>query len=241
MKWAIRIFQVVLVLVIVVSGVMMYRTYADNKQAEENYKKLQAQYTTKDENNRVRPQFEALEKVNKDINGWIHIDGTAVNYPILKSADNKDYLARDFEKQKSKKGSIFMDYRNDDKNLSKNTVIYGHHVGDGTMFDTLEKYLEQDFYDKHKQIEFDTRYGKYKLEVLSAYRTTARNDYIQTTFKSNAEYDAFLEKTVKSSEIKTDTQVRASDHIVTLSTCEDPFSQTEERIAVVAKLVPVNE
>ena len=78
-----------------------------------------------------------------------------------------------------------------------NTVIYGHHVGDNTMFDVVEKYLDQSFYNQHKTIQYDTQYGKYQLEVISAYETTTKDNYIQTDFKDKATYEQFLEQTLK--------------------------------------------
>lgn len=130
-----------------------------------------------------------------------------------------------------------MDYRNDVQHPSLNTVIYGHHVGDGSMFDTVEKYLDQSFYDQHPTLQYDTKYGKYQLEVLSAYQTTTDDNYIQTDFESEAAYDEFLKQTMKKSQINTNTTVDKNDKIVTLSTCEDAYRSTSGRIVVVAKLV----
>ena len=153
--------------------------------------------------------------------------------------DYENYLKKDFENQYSRKGSIFMDYRNSPKHEKMNTVIYGHHVGDDTMFDTVEKYLDQSFYDQHKTMQYDTKYGKYQLEVISAYETTTEDDYIQTDFSSSKQYEKFLEETLKKSEISTTTEINKNDKIVTLSTCEDAYSLSSGRIVVVAKLVEI--
>lgn len=86
-------------------------------------------------------------KINKDIVGWIKLSGTSLNYPVLQGKTNHDYLNLDFEREHRRKGSIFMDFRNELKNLNHNTILYGHHVGDNTMFDVLEDYLKQSFYE----------------------------------------------------------------------------------------------
>ncbi|WP_423830526.1 class B sortase [Staphylococcus auricularis] len=242
LKTLIRICQVLLIVVIVWSGYKMFSTYQQDKKAEARYTELQRKYTTIQTGTKeVRPQFEQLEQHNEDIIGWINLPGTPLNYPILQGEDNKEYLHEDFEHEESRKGSVFMDYRNDVANPSYNTVIYGHHVGDGSMFDTVEKYLDQSFYDQHPTLQYDTKYGKYQLEVLSAYQTTTEDYYIQTDFDNEAAYDQFLKQTMKKSQINTNTTVDKSDKIVTLSTCEDAFRPTSGRIVVVAKLVEAHE
>ncbi|MBF0749572.1 sortase B [Mammaliicoccus lentus] len=239
MKIIIRLIQIALIGVIVWSGYTIYNNKVEDKKTEERYVSLQQKYTQVSSNKTVRPQFKQLDAVNPDIIGWIHLDATTLNYPILQSKDNEDYLKKDFENQYSRKGSIFMDYRNSPKHEKMNTVIYGHHVGDDTMFDTVEKYLDQSFYDQHKTMQYDTKYGKYQLEVISAYETTTEDDYIQTDFSSSKQYEKFLEETLKKSEISTTTEINKNDKIVTLSTCEDAYSLSSGRIVVVAKLVEI--
>lgn len=215
----------------------MIRTYYEDKTSEARYTKIQKQYKNLTTDNSLRPQFEALENINQDIVGWIQLKGTSLNYPILQGKTNHDYLRKDFEREHSRKGSIFMDYRNHLETPDRNTIIYGHHMGDNTMFDVLEKYLNQSFYDQHPSIQYDTKYGKYQLDVVSAYLTTTKNNYIQTQFKSQQDYTQFLNKTMQSSKIKTATQLNSNDKIVTLSTCEDAYNETAGRIVVVCKLV----
>lgn len=239
MKIIIRLIQIALIGVIVWSGYTIYHNKVEDKKTEERYVSLQQKYTQVSSNKTVRPQFKQLDAVNPDIIGWIHLDATTLNYPILQSKDNEDYLKKDFENQYNRKGSIFMDYRNSPKHEKMNTVIYGHHVGDDTMFDTVEKYLDQSFYDQHKTMQYDTKYGKYQLEVISAYETTTEDDYIQTDFSSSKQYEKFLEETLKKSEISTTTEINKNDKIVILSTCEDAYSLSSGRIVVVAKLVEI--
>lgn len=237
MKKIITAVQIILVITIIWSGYTMYSNNKQNKETEKRYEALQQQYTTTTDDHKIRPQFEKLKTINKDIIGWINLEGTTLNYPILQSKDNKDYLQQDFEKQYTRKGSIFMDYRNDPMHTKKNTIIYGHNVGDGTMFDTIEQYLDQTYYDQHKTIQYDTKHGKYNLEIISAYETTTDDNYIQTDFKTDKQYEKFLENTMKKSQIATTTTINKNDKIITLSTCEDPYSQSKGRKVVVAKLV----
>lgn len=233
MNKLIRVIQFGLVLVIIAAIYLIFQHRLDNEAEEKQYEVLQTDYKKKG----VRPQFEALAEVNSDIHGWIRLEGTSLNYPVLQSRDNEDYLEYNFKKQKTKKGSIFVDYRNNLQDLSQNTVLYGHSVGDQTMFDDLHQYLDQTFYDAHQTIEFDTKYHQYALKVFSAYSTDAHDNYIQTNFNNVHEYEQFLKETKNKSKIKTDISVHPQDKIMTLSTCEDAFSRSDKRVVVVGKLI----
>lgn len=238
----VRIIQIVLIAVILVFSYQLFKTYFEDKASAKRYENLQQQFKSESMSNKneVRPQFSKLESINKDIVGWIQLNGTSLNYPILQGKTNHDYLRKDFDQEKTRKGSIFMDYRNSIKTPNANTIIYGHHMGDNTMFDVLEKYLKQSYFDQHKDIQYDTKYGKYQLEVFSAYRTTTKDNYIQTDFKTPFEFQQFINNTKNKSEIQSKVQINAQDKLVTLSTCEDAYNQTSGRIVVVAKLVKIN-
>ena len=238
----VRIIQIVLIAVILVFSYQLFKTYFEDKASAKRYENLQQQFKSESMSNKneVRPQFSKLESFIKAIVGWIQLNGTSLNYPVLQGKTNHDYLRKDFDHEKTRKGSIFMDYRNSIKTPNANTIIYGHHMGDNTMFDVLEKYLKQSYFDQHKDIQYDTKYGKYQLEVFSAYRTTTKDNYIQTDFKTPSEFQQFINNTKNKSEIQSKVQINAQDKVVTLSTCEDAYNQTSGRIVVVAKLVKIN-
>ncbi|HDE6422162.1 TPA: class B sortase [Staphylococcus aureus] len=264
MKRFLTIVQILLVVIIIIFGYKIVQTYIEDKQERANYEKLQQKFQMlmSKHQEHVRPQFESLEKINKDIVGWIKLSGTSLNYPVLQGKTNHDYLNLDFEREHRRKGSIFMDFRNELKNLNHNTILYGHHVGDNTilyghhvgdntilyghhvgdntMFDVLEDYLKQSFYEKHKIIEFDNKYGKYQLQVFSAYKTTTKDNYIRTDFENDQDYQQFLDETKRKSVINSDVNVTVKDRIMTLSTCEDAYSETTKRIVVVAKIIKVS-
>lgn len=233
MKKVLRVIQFGLILVIIAAIYLFFQHRLDNEAEEKQYEVLQTDFKKKG----VRPQFEALAEINSDIHGWIRLEGTSLNYPVLQSRNNQDYLEHNFKKQRTKKGSIFVDYRNNLQDLSQNTVLYGHSVGDQTMFDELHQYLNQTFYDDHQMIEFDTKYHQYALKVFSAYSTDAHDNYIQTSFNNEHEYEQFLKTTKKKSKIKTNISVNSQDKIMTLSTCEDAFSRSGKRVVVVGKLI----
>ncbi|CAM4126989.1 SrtB family sortase [Staphylococcus schweitzeri] len=242
MKRFLSIVQIILVIIIIIFGYKIVQTYIEDKQERANYEKIQQKFQTLATKHQasIRPQFEELEKINKDIVGWIKLPGTSLNYPVLQGKTNHDYLNLDFEREHRRKGSIFMDFRNTLQTLNYNTILYGHHVGDNTMFDVLEDYLKQPFFEKHKTIEFDNKYGKYQLQVFSAYKTTTKDNYIRTTFDNEQDYQRFLDETKRKSVIKSDVNISVKDKIMTLSTCEDAYSETAKRIVVVAKIIKIS-
>lgn len=185
----------------------------------------------------IRPQFNQLRQINPDILGWISIDDTKINYPILQSADNEFYLDRNYKKEDSIAGSIFMDYRNDITLTNPNTIIYGHRVKDNSMFDSLTNYLDEHFFNNHQLIYYDTMYESYQAEVFAVYQTTTDFDYIQTDFSDGQEYDALLKEIQERSIYDTNVDLTMNDQIITLSTCDYTLDPDEGRLVVHAKLV----
>lgn len=120
----------------------------------------------------VRKQFKALQQINQEIVGWITMDDTQINYPIVQAKDNDYYLFRNYKGEDMRAGSIFMDYRNDVKSQNRNTILYGHRMKDGSMFGSLKKMLDEEFFMSHRKLYYDTLFEGYDLEVFSVYTTT---------------------------------------------------------------------
>jgi len=128
---------------------------------------VEEQTSNKTAEKQIRPGFEELLAENNDVVGWITIDDTKIDYPIVQGKDNETYLNRNFFHEETRAGSIFMDYRNDVKSdENKNMIIYGHRMKDGTMFQQLTKYLDQTFVEEHPTFTIDTLYGQYEATVL---------------------------------------------------------------------------
>src|SRR5690625_3407980 len=121
------------------------------------------------ESNGIRSGFDELLKQNEDVVGWITIADTQVDYPILHSSDNIEYLTENYYGDESRAGSIFMDFRNDITSSDLNTIIYGHRMKDGSMFQQLKKFLEQDFFVEHRTFNNDTLYYCYVVVINVEY------------------------------------------------------------------------
>src|SRR5699024_10762423 len=141
-------------------------------------------------------------------------------------------LTENYYGDESRAGSIFMDYRNDITSENLNTVVYGHRMKDGSMFQHLTKFLDEDFFKSHLTFEYDTLYDSYEAEIFSVYNTLTDFNYIQTDFSSKEEYGELLDKMQEKSRFKTDVEVSADDQIITLSTCDYELDQNEGRLVI---------
>ncbi|MFC5530224.1 class B sortase [Cohnella yongneupensis] len=183
----------------------------------------------------IQERFKPLLETNDDVVGWLKIEDTSIDYPVVQADDNAFYLKKDFHKTNNVTGSIFMDYRNRIDEAQKHWIIYGHYMKDEIMFKGLLKYKDEAYYREHPLITFDTLYGDRKWLIFSAYYTTVDDDYIRTDFKRNEQFASFAAQLKANSLYDTHISVDADDTILTLSTC----SKTEEggRFTVHAKLI----
>jgi len=187
----------------------------------------------------VRSGFDQLLEENEDAVGWLTIDGTQIDYPVVQADDNEQYLTCNFYLEETRAGSIFLDYRNDIDALDeeKNIIVYGHRMKDGSMFQHLTKFLDEDFFHEHKTFTFDTLYESYEAEVFAVYHTLTAFDYIQTDFATDEAYEELLTDIKEMSKFTSDVDVTTDDQIITLSTCDYELDQDEGRLVLQAKLV----
>lgn len=198
---------------------------------------------TKKKSNYVSPYYvnyshalDELVRINSDTVGWLTVNNTKINYPVVQNKDsNSYYLNRDFKKNKNSMGWIFMDYRNNPTNLDKNTIIYGHNIKTGIMFGTLKYTLSASWYknDKNHYITFNTATGEKQWKIFSLYKVNVTNDYLETNFNSDEEYQNFLNMISSRSVYNFKTPVSINDNILTLSSCVS----SSQRVVIHAVLV----
>ena len=163
--------------------------------------------------------FESLQAINPDVVGWIYIPGTDINYPVVRGDDNDEYIYRLFDGTYNKAGSIFMDYRNNSAFFDKNTVLYGHHMRNGTMFAQLTEYADQAFYEAHPYGMLVTPNGNYLVEFFSGYVTNLEATAWKMRFSSDSDYSVWLDGIARKSYFTTDVIPLQSEQVLTLSTC----------------------
>lgn len=183
------------------------------------------------------------KSINPDITSWIYMYGMGINYPVAEE-NGKDsyYLRRSFDGTQSTSGTIFLSPSCGINPISRNLILHGHNMRDGTMFATLANYLKgtRSFYDSHKYIFFDTLYGTYRYEIYSVYQCVPEDIYLQVAFGSNASFLNWCNETNNRGLFKNEnTTFSANDRILTLSTCD---ATNKYRIIVHAKMVyPIPE
>ena len=173
----------------------------------------------------VKVDFSAVSKLGDEIEGWLYLPGTPINYPVCYTVDNGYYLHRLPNGNYSYPGSLFFDYMsNPDLSDSKNSIIYGHNMRDGSMFGSLMNYKNQDFYLSHPYLYYITEEKTYRLDVFSAYTTEKYSDAYLTKLDTEKKFDSFLKLAYLKTKLETVVQKEEVEKVVTLSTCDYSFS-----------------
>lgn len=179
--------------------------------------------------------WEHLNNTYPDSKGWLYMEGTSINYPVVQGKDNQYYVNNTVNGTKNGAGSIFMDFRNTGDFSDQNTVIYGHNMKNGAMFHDLRNFVKDDYVKKHPYIDIMTKDGNIRYEIFSAYVTEAGGESYQLSFENTESYQLYLKNCEKLSAIKSAVTVTTDDSIITLSTCTN--SAKEKRFVVHAKRI----
>lgn len=180
--------------------------------------------------------FSTLQEINKDTVGWLTVNNTRIDYPVVQAKDNDYYLRRDYYQNKNRHGWIFMDYRNNPDELNENTIIYGHNLANQTMFGTLRYALNSYWYKKsaNQIITFNTPNENMKFQIFSIYTIPTTNDYLDITFPTTDAYQAYIDLVKGRSIYDFNIEVTTDDKILTLSTCANG---NDKRLVIHAKLI----
>lgn len=180
--------------------------------------------------------YDKLLEMNSDFRGWVQISNTNVNYPIVQAEDNEFYLTRNFKKEKNSGGAIFLSYDNDKPFEERNTIVHGHNMKDGSMFASLMKFKEEDFFNENKKIFIVLRDKVLEYEIFSAYVEQASHNPYQIGFASDEDYVAYLNGLRTRSLFHRDQpDFTKDDKIITLSTCS--YEIDDGRMLLHARLI----
>ena len=222
----------------------MYMSYANltdeegNPAVEEYDEEPQPEKKPTKSKYELDKSFDLLLSKNKDTVGWITVNNTMVNYPVVQAKDNDYYLKHDFYKKATSLGWVFMDYRNNSKDLDTNTILYGHKMKSGMMFGTLSNALKKTWYTNRENqiITFDTPNKRMKWQIVSIYRTDYTSDYLEVNFENEEKFTEWISKMIGRSVYNFKVNVKYGDKILTLSTCYGP-SSANQRMAIHAVLI----
>lgn len=181
--------------------------------------------------------FPSLKKINPNAVAWLATEGTALDYPVVQGKDNDYYLGHLFTGKPNKMGAVFMDYRNSGDFSDKNTIIYGHNMKNGSMFSTITKYKNQDYYNRHPTMLLYTPSGDFKIELFAGTVISGDTDSIHLHFEDDHDFQNYIDSLKKGSTFECNITVNANDRIITLCTCSYDFDNA--RYALFGRLTAV--
>ena len=190
----------------------------------------------------VLDEYKTLYEKNKKLIGWLKIDDTIIDYPVMQTNNNEYYLEHNFNQEYDKNGSLFLDCDCQIYPRSTNLIIYGHHMKSGQMFGQLQKYAKESYGKKHSVIQFDSIYEKATYQVMYVFRSQVYNEndvvfkyYQFIEANSEKEFNSYMQEMEKLSLYDTGVTASYGDSLLTLSTCDN--SQEDGRFVVVAKRI----
>lgn len=223
-KILITLIQIVLIAVIIFSGIRIIEWIKSNKKNKEIMSEIKENVVINNEmdsnNEEYKIDFAKLKQKNSDAIAWIKVNGTDIDFPVVKGTDNSYYLTHNFDKEKNKAGWIFADYRNKFDGTDKNIIIYGHNMKNGSMFASLKDVIKEEWYnnENNKYIALITENENCKYQVFSVYQTETEEYYLQTNISN---FKEFVEKIKGRSKKDFNVDIKETDSILTLSTCAD--------------------
>lgn len=227
-----NVIMVCLALLVLISGFKVYtilKSYRDNRAV---YDKVSESGV--DEEKGI--DFAALREINPDVIGWLRYEGTPIDYPVVKGADNDKYLYTLFDGSYGVFGTIFADCITERPFRQFNTIVYGHHMKDGSMFAGLSDLKDPAYCREHPELELFTPDGDYRL-VIWAFLNQPSDSRIYNTNIADEEAQAeYIENVRGLAEYTTGTDPKSGDSLVLLSTCA--YEYQDARYIVVCRMVP---
>lgn len=227
--------SIVAFLMLTYSAYALYDSFYTGQNAFSSYD-LQQYRPVQKESGEI--SFEELFAVTPDAVGWIYIDGTNIDYPVVQGRDNLEYANKDIYGKSSLTGAIYLASENDPGFVDAYNVIYGHHMDNGAMFGDIDKFRNQAFFDSHRVGVVQTPTGNWDLHVYACVQTDAYESLIyQIGSYNNEEIVAYVKEHAVN--IAEDLDVASFSKLIMLSTCED--AETNGRLILVCGAAPRSE
>lgn len=186
----------------------------------------------------ISVDFDALLAQSQDVVGWLYCPDTPINYVVAQGSDNDYYLHRFIDGSYSVSGTLFVDWLCSGSFASRNTIIYGHNMKDGSMLACIHNYNDQAYYDSHPVMYLNTPEQDYKLELFAGYITEATDAASYTIgYVDDQSFLLNISQMQARSDFRSDVTITSADSIVTLSTCT--YEYNNARYVLVGKLVPI--
>lgn len=200
---------------------------------------VEPEATQTPEDPRSELDFAEIWETCPDVVGWVTIEGTKIDYPIVQGEDNDFYLYHLPDKKKNAAGSIMMDVANAGEFTDDVSILHGHHMKSGAMFGDLDLYKKEAYYKEHPVMRLHTPQGDYDVAIFAAYSVDGSKFAYKTNFGSEEEFKAFYQYAVTRSPYRTDVEMAYGDRMLMLSTCA--YAYEYERFLVVGKIIEPQE
>ena len=220
--------------IVVISGWKIYTIMREYNKGQKVYKKISEQTASKGFTGDI--DWDKLRAINPDVKGWIYYEGTVIDYPIVQGRDNDRYLYTLFDGSAGGFGTLFADAITEAPFRQFNTIVYGHHMRDGSMFAPLKRLKSSSYCEEHPRLELITPEGKFHLEIWAFLNQPADSQIYTTNIHDPEERSEYLSLVEDLADYTTDIAVSNTDRLVVLSTCA--FEYQDARYMVVGKMVP---
>ena len=237
--------KLLLIITLILIAIFTYSLYKiilwklDNNKGNQTLPEIKKDIVIKKLNTgeaQYKVDFNSLKRKNNDTVAFIKVNGTSIEYPVVKTNDNSYYLNHSFDKSVNRAGWPFANYLNKFDGTDKNITIFAHSRYDGSMFGTLYKTLSTNWQEnkENHRILWITEKGTSYYQVFSTYKILAEDYYITADFSNDEEYQTFLTTINKRSNYKYNVELTKDDSIITLSSCA---SDDKYRIVLHAKKI----
>ena len=223
-----------LIIIMIFSGWKIYSILKDYKVNQDVYDNISGQ--SRDGEFTGDIDFAALKKINPEVVGWMYYEDTVIDYPVVKGADNDKYLYTMFDGTYSGFGTLFVDAVTEEPFKQFNTIVYGHHMKNGSMFAQLERLKSSDYCEEHPRLELITPEGKFHLEIYAFLNQPADSNIYTTNIQDIGGREVYLKTVDQLASYTTDVAVEPTDRLVILSTCA--YEYKDARYMVICKMVP---
>ena len=231
---ALDIIMVCLAGIVVFSGYRVYKIMHDYKVNRDIYSRIAETAMPEGFNGEI--DFDALRKINPDIVGWLYYESTNINYPIVQGKDNDYYLHISFDGTWTLGGTLFADAFTEEPFNQFNTIVYGHHMQDHTMFGDIKELKDPEYCKEHPQFELITPEGKYHLKICAFVHQPSDSAIYTTNFHDEEGKQEYINLIKSLATYITTEEMTAEDRLVILSTCA--YEYQEARYMVVGKMIP---
>lgn len=215
--------SILLFFTILFSGYQLTKIYFDYKKSDSVYEDARITFSKETEKNNITIDFKELQKINKDIVGWIYFENEDISYPLLYSEGDDKYLKRAYTGERMTAGSIFVSGANSPDFSDRHTIIYGHNMKNLSMFGKLKYYKEKkDYYKGHEYFQIITPSASYRYRIFSYREVSSDSDVYTVSFANQDEFEKFVDEVLTSNSTKcSEIDLTNESRIITLSTCAE--------------------